>query len=286
MIVRKPEWLRKKVLLSEKLEMLELLDGLKLSTVCQQALCPNISECFRCGQVTFLILGSRCTRRCSFCNVHQELPYPVDGDEPRRIAEAVVRLKLSSLVITSPTRDDLPDGGSSHFAAVVTAIRGVSPATQVELLIPDFMGNQSALKTVLDAVPAILSHNLETVPRLYATRAGADYFRSLNLLEMSRKIAPQIRTKTGIMLGMGEKFEEVVQVMKDARQVRVDYLSIGHYLPPSRNHYQLQEYIKPEIFEKLRLIGLEMGFAHVESSPFTRSSYHAERYGNANVKSM
>lgn len=277
-IQRKPDWLRKKVNPGEQTAMRQLLGELRLNTVCQQALCPNISECFSCGQATFLILGRSCTRQCSFCNVEKTVPLPVDRDEPGRIAEAVARLRLSHVVITSPTRDDLPDGGSSLYAAAVAAIRSISPQTGIELLVPDFMGQAGSLDTVLAASPDIIAHNVETVPRLYHVRSGADYQRSLAVLQHCHSCARGIPTKSGIMLGMGETDDEVGQVMEDLRRVGCRYLSIGQYLAPSRAHYPVLEYIPLETFERLRQEGLGLGFAHVESGPYVRSSYHAGSY--------
>jgi lipoic acid synthetase len=249
-----------------------------LHTVCQQALCPNISECFSCGQATFLILGKNCTRLCSFCNVEKTVPLPVDGDEPSRIAEAVARLELSHVVITSPTRDDLPDGGAALYAATVAAIRSQSPETRVELLIPDFQGAVASLELVVASHPDIIGHNVETVPRLYQIRSGADYGRSLEVLQLCAGIAPEIRTKSGIMLGMGETEGEVLQVLRDLRGAGCAYLSIGQYLAPSLRHYPVQEYVPPERFEWLRSAAAAMGFSHVESGPYVRSSYHAGSY--------
>jgi lipoic acid synthetase len=277
-IQRKPEWLRKKVNPGEQREMRQLLGELRLNTVCQQALCPNISECFACGQATFLILGKNCTRLCSFCNVEKTAPDPVDRDEPVRVAEAVARLKLSHVVITSPTRDDLQDGGAALYAATVAAIRAGSPATGIELLIPDFRGDGAALATVAASRPDILAHNVETVPRLYHIRSGADYKRSLEVLRRCGELAPDIRTKSGIMLGLGETAEEVLQVFHDLRSVGCSYLSIGQYLAPGSRHYPVQEYIRPELFERLRSEALDLGFSHVESGPYVRSSYHAGKY--------
>lgn len=277
-IQRKPEWLRKKINPGDQGEMRQLLGELRLNTVCQQALCPNISECFACGQATFLILGKNCTRLCSFCNVEKTAPLPVDSDEPARVAEAVQRLKLSHVVITSPTRDDLADGGAALYAATVSAIRGASPATRIELLIPDFQGSVPGIETVVASRPDIIAHNVETVPRLYQIRSGADYQRSLEVLRVCAGLAPDIRTKSGIMLGMGEESGEVLQVFRDLRDAGCAYLSIGQYLAPSRRHYQVQEYVPPELFESLRLQALEIGFSHVESGPYVRSSYHAGKY--------
>jgi lipoyl synthase len=278
MIQRKPEWLRKKVSQGEQAGMRQLLGELQLNTVCQQALCPNISECFSCGQATFLILGAICTRHCSFCNVEKNAPLPVDPDEPARVAAAVQRLKLSHVVITSPTRDDLPDGGAALYCTTVSSIRASSPDTRIELLIPDFQGDQGSLKCIVASKPDVIAHNVETVPRLYHVRSGADYQRSLDVLRICRELAPEIRTKSGIMLGMGERTEEVRQVMRDLRAVGCRYFSIGQYLAPSREHYPVQEYILPELFEQLRDDGLALGFSHVESGPYVRSSYHAGNY--------
>ncbi len=278
-IQRKPQWLRKKLVAGDQTAMRGLLTELGLNTVCQQALCPNISECFNCGQATFLILGKDCTRQCSFCNL-EKVQYPLkpDADEPSRVAEAVVRLRLSHLVITSPTRDDLPDGGASHYASTVNAIRERAPETFIELLVPDFKGDESALKTVLAVNPGILAHNLETVPRLYEVRKGANYRRSLELLEKALEMSPSVKTKSGIMLGLGEKIDEVRTAMHDLLSVGCSFLSLGQYLAPSRRHHPVMEYIEPLIFDELRNEALEMGFRHVESGPYVRSSYHAARY--------
>jgi len=277
-IQRKPEWLRKKINPGDQNKMRQLLGELRLNTVCQQALCPNISECFACGQATFLILGRNCTRLCSFCNVEKTVPLPVDIDEPARVAEAVRRLKLSHVVVTSPTRDDLPDGGAALYAATVAAIHSASPSTRIELLVPDFQGVVSSLESVVASRPDILAHNVETVPRLYHIRNGADYRSSLEVLRSCAEMAPDIRTKSGIMLGMGELEEEVLQVLSDLRGVGCSYLSIGQYLAPSRKHHPVQEYVPLELFEALRSAALEMGFSHVESGPYVRSSYHAGKY--------
>lgn len=277
-IERKPDWLRKKVNPGEQAEMRALLGELRLNTVCQQALCPNISECFSCGQATFLILGRNCTRQCSFCNVDKNEPQPVDSGEPGRVAEAVARLRLSHVVVTSPTRDDVADGGAGMYADTVAAIRAASPATRIELLIPDFLGSRDSLHTVMAAGPDIVAHNVETVPRLYHVRSGADYGRSLDVLRMCGELAPSIPVKSGIMLGMGEHEDEVLQVFSDLRGAGCVYLSIGQYLAPSRRHHPVKEYVRPEVFESLREQALEMGFSHVESGPYVRSSYHAGSY--------
>ena len=277
-IRRKPEWLRKKVSPAANADMERLLTGLSLHTVCQEASCPNITECFRQRQATFLILGKVCTRRCTFCNVGKEIPQPADPQEPGRVAEAVTRLALAHVVVTSPTRDDLSDGGAAHYAATVATIRSAMPKTAIELLIPDFQGIPEALRTVLLARPDILGHNLETVPRLYHIRAGADYGRSLELLRTAREIAPEIPTKSGVMLGLGETEEELLAVLQDLRAAGCAYVSLGQYLAPSLRHQPVVEFVPPERFERLKEAALELGFAHVESGPYVRSSYHADRY--------
>lgn len=277
-IQRKPHWLQKRVSTKDQLEMDRLLGSLRLNTVCREASCPNISECFRQKQATFLILGKDCTRSCTFCNISANPPAAVDQDEPSRVAQAVLRLSLQHVVITSPTRDDLTDGGAEHFAKTVRAIRTVSPDTAIELLVPDFKGEAGSIATILAAGPDILGHNIETVPRLYGIRAGADYRRSLDLLAAARAIAPAIPTKSGIMLGLGETGEEILSTLADIRKTGCDYLSIGQYLAPSRNHHPVAEYIEPSRFDELRDFALAIGFTHVESAPYVRSSYHAERY--------
>ena len=278
-ITRKPEWLQKRINPAAHAEMERLLGDFQLHTVCQEAMCPNISECFRQRQATFLILGKRCTRLCSFCNVTKETPLPLDPAEPARVAQAVARLGLNHAVITSPTRDDLADGGAGHFAATVAAVRAAAPATRIELLVPDFRGSEESLATVLSAGPDIFGHNVETVPRLYAIRSGADYDRSLAVLAAARRLAPAIPAKSGLMLGLGETEEEVLAVCRDLREAGCTFLSIGQYLAPSRRHAPVEAFIPPERFELLREEALALGFAHVESGPYVRSSYHAADYG-------
>lgn len=277
-MLRKPAWLQKKVAPAAHGEMEGLLRELNLNTVCQQARCPNITECFRNRQATFLILGRACTRLCSFCSVSKEVPLPPEASEAAAVAEAVCRLKLSHVVITSPTRDDLPDGGAGQYAETVRAIRAASPATRVELLVPDFQGDVDALATVLESEPDILGHNLETVPRLYAIRSGADYRRSLELLANAHRLRPELKTKSGLMLGLGEEEDEVVAVFRDLVEAGCSYLSLGQYLAPSRQHYPVQSFVEPEQFEKLKELALAAGLRHVESAPYVRSSYLAERY--------
>jgi lipoic acid synthetase len=277
-ITRKPEWLRKKIRPGAHAEMDRLVGDLRLNTVCREACCPNITDCFSRKQATFLILGVACTRLCSFCSVTKEQPTPPDLGEPARVAEAIARLNLRHVVITSPTRDDLPDGGASLFAATVAAIREISPATAVELLIPDFGGSRESLIVVVAARPDILGHNVETVPRLYAIRQGADYLRSLVVLALVRELAPELKTKSGIMVGLGETEEEVLRVFSDLREVGCSYLSVGQYLAPGKKHAPVQEFVTPVRFDRYRTQAMALGFAHVESGPYVRSSYLAEQY--------
>jgi len=277
-MTRKPEWLQKKINPVAHAEMDKLLGDHRLHTVCREAVCPNITECFKSRQATFLILGRSCTRLCSFCNVTKETPLPADPGEPGRVAQAVARLALAHVVITSPTRDDLPDGGALHYGATVAAIRTASPDTRIELLIPDFLGKRSSIATVVDARPDIIGHNVETVPRLYQIRCGADYLRSLAVLETVRELDPGLKTKSGIMVGLGETESEVLAVFADLRRAGCVYLSVGQYLAPSKGHYPVQEFVRPERFDFYREEALAMGFGHVESGPYVRSSYHADMY--------
>jgi lipoic acid synthetase len=280
-IVRKPEWLQKKINPAAHAEMDRLLGDHRLHTVCREAVCPNITECFRNRQATFLILGRSCTRLCSFCNVTKETPLPVDHDEPGRVAAATVRLGLAHLVITSPTRDDLPDGGALLYARTVAAVRGESPGTRIELLIPDLRGNRESIGIVVAARPDIIGHNVETVARLYHIRSGADYRRSLAVLDTVRELDPAMKSKSGIMVGLGETEAEVLEVFADLRRAGCAYLSVGQYLAPSRRHFPVQEFITPEQFDIYREKALALGFEHVESGPYVRSSYHAEQYSSA-----
>lgn len=281
--MRKPEWLRIPVRGGENLKTVkELLKRLHLNTVCVEANCPNRMECFSSKTATFMILGSICTRNCRFCDVKPGAPSAVEADEPDRIAEAVGELGLEHVVITSVTRDDLPDGGATHFAETVGAVRGVGGGTgekgsiTIEVLIPDFKGDYSALSTVVDAQPDIINHNIETIPRLYeAVRPQAVYERSLELLRRVKEIDPSVYTKSGLMVGLGESPEEVERAMDDLRGVGCDFLTIGQYLPPSKDHYPLKEYIHPEQFDKYRRTGYAKGFSFVASAPFVRSSYKA-----------
>ncbi len=277
-IARKPEWLRKQIRPSAHAEMERLLVELRLNTVCQEARCPNVTECFGQGQATFLILGTACTRLCTFCSVAKGAPLPVDPGEPARMAAAVARLELAHVVITSPTRDDLPDGGAAVYAATVKAIRRLSPATRIELLVPDFQGRRSSIARIGEAGPDVIGHNLETVPRLYSIRPGADYRRSLEVLTTAKELSPATPTKSGLMLGLGERLDEVRDALADLKEAGCSYISLGQYLAPSRRHLPVVDFISPETFGHLRREALQLGFAHVESGPYVRSSYHASDY--------
>ena len=275
----KPEWLKVKSFTSENRDSVEkLLAKLSLHTVCEEASCPNLMECFSRKTATFMILGRICTRNCTFCDVSRGCPTGVDETEPMRVAEACRELGLRHVVVTSVTRDDLPDGGAEHFAKTIKAIKALCPNLYIEVLIPDFQGNVDALEIVLEAKPDILNHNLETIQRLYpAVRAMAGYSRSLELLENAKKSAPSIFTKSGIMVGLGEKQDEVVEVLKHLREVGCDFLTIGQYLAPSKNHHPVVEYVHPDVFEFYRQKALELGFKHVASAPLVRSSYMADK---------
>lgn len=257
-------------------EMAGFLKSMGLHTVCQSASCPNIGECFSRHTATFMILGNSCTRSCGFCGVSHEGPTPVDPDEPRRVAEASAKLGLRYVVVTSVTRDDLPDGGAHQFAETIRQLGSAIPESRVEVLIPDFQGAPSALKTVLEAGPFVLNHNVETVPRLYSTvRPQADYNRSLTVIETAKRFSSSIYVKSGLMVGLGEEEGEVVEVLSDLRRAGCDIVTIGQYLQPSRKNLPVVEYVPPSQFEEYERIGRGMGFRHVASGPFVRSSYHA-----------
>jgi len=276
----KPEWLRVKAPQWERVgNVKEILRDLSLNTVCEEASCPNIGECFNAGTATFLIMGPACTRACPYCDIDfEKKPKPLDATESDRLAQAVQRLKLNHVVITSVNRDDLPDGGASQFVRCIEAIRETSPQTTIEVLIPDLCGNWQALETILQAAPEVLNHNTETVPRLYRrTRPQGDYDRTLELLKKSRLINPGVYTKSGLMVGLGETDEEIRQVMVDLRSVDCDILTLGQYLQPSQKHLQVQSFVTPEQFDAWRIFGETIGFLQVVSSPLTRSSYHAEQ---------
>ena len=247
-----------------------------LNTVCEEAGCPNIGECWSKRHATFMIMGDTCTRACAFCNVRTGMPRPLDPDEPGRVAEAARALGLMHIVVTSVDRDDLADGGAQHFAHVIAAIRAEAPSTTIEVLTPDFLRKDGALEKVLAARPDVFNHNLETVPRLYLSiRPGARYFHSLRQLQRAKEIDGEVFTKSGIMVGLGETREEIMQVMDDMRSAGVDFLTIGQYLQPSPRHAPVQRFVPPAEFDALRQIGVAKGFALVAASPLTRSSYHA-----------
>jgi len=257
-------------------ELKELIGRLRLHTVCESAACPNVGECWNRRTATFMMLGNVCTRRCGFCAVQKGAPLPVDYDEPRRVAEAVAAMGLKFAVITSVNRDDREDGGAELFAMVIRAIRERVPGCGVEVLVPDFQGSHGAVETVMEAAPDVLNHNTETVPRLYRqVRLGARYERSLDVLAYAKSISPGTPTKSGLMLGLGETADEVLEVMRDLRAHQVDVLTLGQYLRPSPKHLPIVRYATPEEFAEFRRAGVEMGFAHVESGPLVRSSYHA-----------
>ena len=273
----RPKWLRAPAPTGENYRDLKgLIDRLRLHTVCESAACPNVGESWNRRTATFMMLGNVCTRRCGFCAVQKGAPLPVDYDEPARIAEAVSLMGLKFAVITSVNRDDRPDGGAGLFAMVIRAIRQRVPECGVEVLIPDFQGNLEAVETVMEARPDVLNHNTETVPRLYRqVRLGARYQRSLDVLQHASRIQPETPTKSGLMLGLGETAEEVLQVMRDLRAHQVRILTLGQYLRPSPKHLPVVRYVPPAEFDEFRVAGYEMGFAHVESGPLVRSSYHA-----------
>jgi lipoic acid synthetase len=279
-ILEKPHWLRKRLPLGRSsLKIEEALQQHGLHTICQEGCCPNQGECFSRGVATFLILGKVCTRNCRFCAVSSGTPQPADPDEPTKIAHEVKEMGVGFAVVTSVTRDDLPDGGADHFAQVIHAIRKRCPNVGIEVLIPDFKGSSSALRAVLDALPEVLNHNVETAPRLYPNvRPQADYGRSIRLLGKVKEIRNSMVTKSGLMLGLGETGKEVRQVMQDLRNVHCDILTIGQYLCPSENHHPVVEYISPEVFREYENTALEMGFSGVASSPFVRSSYMADTF--------
>jgi len=277
--VHKPPWLRKRfVVNSSAKEVNNLIRGLTLHTVCQEAHCPNQLECFGNRTATFMILGDHCTRNCTFCAVAHGSQEPPDPDEPKRVAEAVSHLGLKYVVLTSVTRDDLPDGGAAHFASTIKAIREMGDEILVEVLVPDFKGSVQALAKVLAAAPAVLNHNVETVPRLYsAVRPQAEYERSLHLLAEVKRLTPDTVSKSGFMVGLGEKREEVSTLMRDLRKVGCDLLTIGQYLSPSKGHHPVVEYISPNIFQAFKVEAQSLGFLAVASGPYVRSSYQAER---------
>jgi lipoic acid synthetase len=278
-VLRKPPWLKKRIPpYQDLLKIKSILNETNLHTVCEEARCPNLGECFSKGTATILILGRICTRNCGFCAVEHGVPVPPDEAEPERVAQAVKKMGLQYVVITSVTRDDLPDGGASSFAKTIQAIRSLDQNIRIEVLIPDFYGESSSLEMVLNASPDVLNHNIETISRLYPqVRPQADYKRSLDLLEKSKDLYPHILTKSGFMLGLGEIEEEVIDLLKDLRRVRCDFLTIGQYLQPRADRLPVVRYIPPEEFEEYKKTGEEMGFKSVASGPFVRSSFYASQ---------
>lgn len=275
---RRPEWLRRPIQGSRlSSEVNDIVSKLSLNTVCKEANCPNRMECFNRSTATFMIMGNVCTRSCTFCNVAKGQPGGLDKEEPVKVAKAIEALKLKHAVITSVTRDDLPDGGAGHFAEVVGEIKKLEKGITIEVLIPDFSGSIEALKVVVESEPDIINHNIETVPALYSeVRPTAVYERSLELLKRTKELNKSILTKTGIMLGLGETEQEVIKVLADLRSIDCDIVTIGQYLAPSSKHHPVIEYIHPDKFEAYKKIGEELGFRNVVSGPLVRSSYHAE----------
>jgi lipoyl synthase len=276
-VLRKPPWIRVRAPGSPiYAETLSLVRELRLATVCQEANCPNISECWDKRHATFMIMGDTCTRACAFCNVRTGLPLPLDDGEPARVADAVARLGLSHVVVTSVDRDDLADGGARHFARMIAAIHAAAPGATVEVLTPDFLRKDGALEIVVAARPDVFNHNLETVPSKYlSVRPGARYFASLRLLQRAKELDPSLFTKSGVMVGLGEERCEVLQMMDDMRSAGVDFLTIGQYLQPTPKHHAVERFVLPEEFADYATIGLAKGFLLVSASPLTRSSHHA-----------
>jgi len=276
-VLKKPDWIRVKAPVSKGyLETKGIVRAHGLHTVCEEAGCPNIGECWEKKHATFMIMGDTCTRACAFCNVKTGLPGPLDAAEPVHVADAIAKLGLSHVVITSVDRDDLPDGGGAHFAAVIDAIRARCPHTTIEVLTPDFLRKDGALERVVAAKPDIFNHNLETVPSKYLTvRPGARYFHSIRLLQRVKELDPAMFTKSGIMVGLGEERNEIQQVMDDLRSAQVDFLTIGQYLQPTRKHHPVESFVTPEEFKTYETIAYAKGFLMVSASPLTRSSHHA-----------
>ncbi len=276
-VARKPPWIRVKAPGSPVYaETMSLVREHKLTTVCEEARCPNIGECWDKRHATFMIMGETCTRACAFCNVATGLPGPLDAGEPERVAEAVAKLGLAHVVITSVDRDDLPDGGAGHFAKTIRAIRRAAPGTTIEVLTPDFLRKGGALEVVIEARPDVFNHNLETVPSKYlSVRPGARYFHSLRLLQRAKELDATLFTKSGVMVGLGEERNEVLQMMDDLRSAEVDFLTIGQYLQPTPKHHPVMRFVTPDEFAEYATIGIAKGFLLVSSSPLTRSSHHA-----------
>ena len=279
-LLKKPDWIRVKIPASPRINSIkEKLREHKLASVCEEASCPNLGECFSNGTATFMIMGEICTRRCPFCDVAHGKPKPLYEDEPRELAEAISEMELRYVVITSVDRDDLKDSGAQHFANCISEVRRLSPEIQIEVLVPDFRGRMEIALDILEKTPPhVFNHNLETVPRLYRqARPGADYKWSLELLRRYKERVPSVMSKSGLMLGLGETKEEVMEVMRDLKAHNVDMVTLGQYLQPSRNHLAVSRFVHPDEFEELRVYGEALGFTHVASGPLVRSSYHADK---------
>jgi lipoic acid synthetase len=283
---RKPDWIRVRLPSSPEISRIKkILRTRKLASVCEEASCPNLGECFHHGTATFMIMGDICTRRCPFCDVAHGRPNPLDQDEPKQLAEAIAEMNLKYVVVTSVDRDDLKDSGAGHFAACINQIRRLTPDTEIEVLVPDFRGRMEVALDILSvAKPDIFNHNLETVPRLYKqSRPGSDYQWSLSLLAEYKKRVPEVPTKSGLMLGLGEKIEEVEQVMSDLRDHQVDMLTLGQYLQPSKHHLAVDRFVEPAEFKALGELASKMGFSRVASGPLVRSSYHADQQAKGDM---
>jgi lipoic acid synthetase len=276
---RHPDWLKVKIGGGKKYSnMISLLQNAKLNTICQEAKCPNIAECFGSGTAVFLIMGDSCTRNCMYCNVKHGKPLPLNPEEPKEIAESVKQLGLKYVVITSVTRDDLEDGGAVVFAETINAIKDINPGCKVEVLTPDFKGKIESIKTIISAKPDVFNHNIEVVKELFPKiRPEGNYNLSLNFLKNIKKINDETKTKSGFMIGLGENKEQIVTTIKDLRSANVDFLTVGQYLQPSKDHVEIKKYYSPDEFKEFKEIALDMGFKHVESAPLVRSSYHAEK---------
>ena len=278
-VLRKPDWIRVKAPVSKGYAATrKVVKEHGLHTVCEEAACPNIGECWDQRHATMMIMGDTCTRACAFCNVRTGLPAPLDDAEPGRVVEAVAKLGLAHVVVTSVDRDDLADGGAAHFAAVIRAIRDQAPGTTIEILTPDFLRKDGALEVVMEARPDVFNHNLETVPSLYLrVRPGARYYHSIRLLERAKQLDPSVFTKSGIMVGLGEERDEVLQLMDDLRTAEVDFLTIGQYLQPTRKHHAVARFVTPDEFASYERVARAKGFLQVSATPLTRSSYHADK---------
>lgn len=278
--ISKPDWIRIKLPSSDKVQKLKsMIDSKKLVTVCEEASCPNLSECYNHGTATFMIMGDVCTRRCSFCDVAHGKPQALDQDEPFNLAQAIQKMQLKYVVITSVDRDDLKDGGAQHFIDCIKYVRKLNPGIKIEILVPDFRGRmEKALSILINNPSDVFNHNIETVPRLYKqARPGSDYQWSLSLLQKHKEILPNVPTKSGIMVGLGETKQEITEVLKDLRKHDVDMVTIGQYLSPSKYHLPVDRYVEPKEFEELRSLCIDIGFTHVASGPLVRSSYHADK---------